>query len=270
MKKIFISVFCIFLSAFALNAQDTASQVKDSVTVKAQETVSSTTQDFMTKKDGTTIVVKIISVSDDIVEYKRANYLDGPTFSISVLDIDCITYANGDVQKFENVEAQKVVDKGITIGMPYSEYKHFYKSSDYSRQDGDRFSPVASGVSSFFISGLGQMENDQFLKGICMLVGTYGLVVAGCFVGDKMKRADGTSYIKLNGKSYACWAGALAIDVWSICDAIKVAKIKNLYARDCQKIQASTCDIKIMPDLALASAGQNLKPTAGVALVVRF
>jgi len=247
MKKIILLIVCTILSALCAKAQD-----------------------LMTKTDGSTIQVKILSVSDEIVEYKRANYLDGPTFSISVLDLDSITYANGDVQKFEDVEAQAVEDKGVTLGMKYSEYKDLYDPHDYSYDQNDRFSPAVSGVASFFIAGLGQMINEQTLKGVGMLAGELGFFVAGYFVADKVKQEGNKTTIKANGWSIACWCASLAIDIWSICDAVNVAKIKNLYWRDCEHLISNSCEIKILPDLAFIPSGQGLQPTAGLALSIRF
>lgn len=232
--------------------------------------VSANAQDLITKKDGTTIDAKIISVSDEIVDYKRSNYLDGPTFSISVLDLDFIRYATGDVQKFENKEAEAVVEKGITLGMKYSEYKHLYDADDYYYDYRDHYSPAGSGISSFIFGGVGQMINGQTLKGIGMLFGTVGLAVTGFCVGDRVKNGDKT-VLKANGYSIACWCGAAAIDVWSIIDSVYVAKIKNLYWRDCEKLMAShPCDVKLRPDVSFVQTGQSLAPSAGIALAVRF
>ncbi len=232
--------------------------------------ISANAQDLITKKDGTTIDAKIISVSDNIVEYKRSNYLDGPTFSISVLDLDTIRYASGDVQKFEDKEAEAVTEKGITLGMKYSEYKHLYNAHDYVYDYRDHYSPVGAGLSSFIFGGVGQMMNGQTLKGIGMLVGTVGLTIAGFCVCDRVKEGDKT-VLYSNGGSIACWCGALAIDIWSIIDAVNVAKIKNLYWRDCEHLMASrSFDIKLRPDLAFVQTGQGLSPTAGVVLAIRF
>lgn len=247
MQKIFILLACVLLSSLSLKAQD-----------------------IITKKDGTAIDAKIIAVSDDIVDYKRSNYLDGPVFSISVLDIDRITYANGDVQKFENVEAQEATSRGITLGMKYSEYKNLYDHHEYIPDPRDHYYPVWSGFSSFIISGVGQIENGQTLKGIAMMVGDIGLVLTGCLVGDRVKRGNKT-VIHANGGTYACWCGALAIKALSVCDAIKVAKIKNLYWRDCESLMtASSCEIKFMPDLTFLPTAGGLQPAAGMTFAIRF
>jgi len=247
MKKILPLAALLFISAISVNAQD-----------------------LITKKDGTTIEAKIISVSDNIVEYKRSNYLDGPTFSISVLDLDTVRYASGDVQKFENEEAEAVSEKGITLGMKYSEYKHLYNARDYIYDYKDHYSPVGAGLSSFIFGGVGQMMNGQTLKGIGMLAGTVGLTIAGFFVADKVEDGNKT-VLHANGWSVACWCGALALDVWSIVDAVHVAKIKNLYWRDCEHLMASrSFDIKLRPDLAFVQTGQSLTPTAGMSIAIRF
>lgn len=48
------------------------------------------------------IEAQIIEVNSESVSYKKANYLDGPAFSVKITEISSIIYANGDVQAFNS------------------------------------------------------------------------------------------------------------------------------------------------------------------------
>lgn len=57
-------------------------------------------QDVIVQKDGSTIQAKVIKVSQSEVEYKKFSNLEGPTYSISTRDLQCINYENGTKDTF--------------------------------------------------------------------------------------------------------------------------------------------------------------------------
>jgi len=59
-------------------------------------------QDIIILKNSEKIEAQIIEVNSESVSYKKANYLDGPTFSVKITEISSIIYANGDVQAFNS------------------------------------------------------------------------------------------------------------------------------------------------------------------------
>jgi len=171
-------------------------------------------------------------------------------------------------------EIQKIKDKGITLRMAYDDYKDLYDPHDYIGSPSDYYSPAGSGIASFFIPGLGQIINGQSGKGIGIIAGDVALVAGGIIIGMACTKTNdqGKAVTSTGGAValVACLAGSLALDIWSIFDAVKVAKIKNLYYRDCEMLQSSSFDVKLLPELALAPTAQGLKPTAGMSLVIRF
>lgn len=66
-------------------------------------------QDMIVKKDGSIVKVKVIEVGEDAIKYKKADNLDGPTYSVSKSNLTSINYANGEVEKFDT--AEKVTKK---------------------------------------------------------------------------------------------------------------------------------------------------------------
>lgn len=162
----------------------------------------------------------------------------------------------------------------IALRMAYDDYKDLYDSRDYSHCIGDPYSPAAVGIASFFITGLGQMIIGDGGRGTWMLLGDIALVAAGISVAalTSTKDASGKSVPSTGGSIglVCCWSAALGLNIWSICDVVKRAKIKNLYYRDCEKLKYSSLDVKLMPDVALVPIGQDIKPVAGMTLSVSF
>lgn len=52
-------------------------------------------QDVIVKKDGSTILSKVLEVGQDVVKYKNFSNLDGPTYTISKSELQSINYQNG-------------------------------------------------------------------------------------------------------------------------------------------------------------------------------
>jgi len=251
MKKLLILSVCILVSALSVAAQD-----------------------IIVKRDRSVIKAKILSISDKEIQFKRSSYPDGPDYVLPVSDIASITFANGEKQVFESEREKEILEKGITPGMSYRDYKKFYDQRDYVYSPTDRYSPVIAGVCSFLVPGLGQMINGQVGKGIGITLGSIAMITGGCMalIFCKEKNDKGQITLTTGGTACftACFTGSLVLDIWSIFDAVKVAKIKNLYMRDCQQIIAHDCEIKLMPDLAFTPTASGLQPTAGLRLSVHF
>lgn len=67
--------------------------------------VSAEAQDVIVKKDGSTILAKVQTVGDDVVEYKKHSNLNGPTYKINVDKLLSINYENGEKDTFESVSS---------------------------------------------------------------------------------------------------------------------------------------------------------------------
>ncbi len=78
MKKIII-LFFIFTSALTVSAQD-----------------------VIVKKDGSTILSKVIEIGTTEVKYKKWNNQNGPNYTIAKSDVQAINYENGEKETFGN------------------------------------------------------------------------------------------------------------------------------------------------------------------------
>lgn len=80
-------------------------------------------QDVIVKKDGSTILSKVLEVNQDNVKYKKHSNPNGPTYTVSIADIMAINYANGEKDTFDakisssesqsanNSSASKLIEK---------------------------------------------------------------------------------------------------------------------------------------------------------------
>jgi len=181
-------------------------------------------------------------------------------------------------QKEDSEKIRQIREKGIKTRMAYCDYKDLYDAKEYIHMYGDPYSPVGAGIASFLIPGLGQILNEQTGKGIGMLLGNLALCIGAVTINvccADVTRDDTGKITRrtvkpggIAGMSVAL-AGALAIDIWSICDAVHVAKIKNLYARDCMLL-SNRLDVKLLPSLSFANSAQGVQPAPGMTLAINF
>ena len=63
-------------------------------------------QDVIVKKDGSTIISKVLEVNIADIKYKKFSNLNGPTYTISKSDVMAINYKNGEKDVFNNNTSQ--------------------------------------------------------------------------------------------------------------------------------------------------------------------
>lgn len=93
--------------------------------------------------------------------------------------------------------------------------------------------------------------------------------------GEYMKDSDG-HYIITDEKAAGKWVGAIVgvglgsmvYYIWNICDAVKVAKVKNMYYQDLAGGRAM--EFSLPPSFDYAMTSDGTKPVAGMTLAVRF
>jgi TM2 domain-containing membrane protein YozV len=151
----------------------------------------------------------------------------------------------------------------------YRELKSRYEAQvkSYSFQKGDPYNPSSAGAASFFIPGLGQMMSGETGRGLCFL-GGFTAVLVTCFAVS-YSYVDKPEYESAPGAYFAMAGiiGALSIDLWSVSDAVKVAKIKNLALRDRKK---TSVDLNITSFLDTSNTILAHKPALGISLKITF
>lgn len=64
-------------------------------------------QDVIVKKDGSTILSKVLEVGENEVKYKRFDNLNGPTYTISKSELQAINYQNGAKDTFSTPKREE-------------------------------------------------------------------------------------------------------------------------------------------------------------------
>ena len=140
----------------------------------------------------------------------------------------------------------------VRMGQKFNQNKLRYNSALYIPQPGDPYNPSVAGIASFFIPGLGQMLSGEVGRGLGFLGGYMGTSFI-CMTGMAIAQGDYSydydsefnhSYNRNNaelgfGLFIVGGVAMLGTYIWSIVDAIKVAKVNNMYMQDLRKDQVS-------------------------------
>ncbi|NDV47709.1 hypothetical protein D0T49_11690 [Paludibacter sp. 221] len=158
----------------------------------------------------------------------------------------------------------------------YKLNKQHYNYQLYIPQYDDPHSPALAGVASFFIPGLGQMISGEVGRGFAFLGG-----VAGCYVLTSI----GMMQLTLNNMDYDPYystgvstrglgtiflglAGIVVLDIWSIVDAVRVAKVNNMYIQDIRN--TSRIEWEMSPYVEPISFNNTTSASVGFTMRMRF
>ncbi len=130
--------------------------------------------------------------------------------------------------------------------MKYRDLKELYDYKDYTKDMRQDYRPGGVGVASYLIPGLGEMICGEGWRGAAFMAGWLAC-----------------HYITLTGiaelSDALYWsgiAGAQALRVISCVDAIRVAKVKNMYS--------------LYPSMTYIKTVDGIQPTAGLTFALRF
>ncbi len=169
-----------------------------------------------------------------------------------------------------SVDGEQV--KEIVEGMKYKELKKIYNYKDWN-SDADRYEPGLMSACSFIIPGLGQMICGEVGRGFGWFggaVGCWALVGlgAGLEAYGSLENVNNRG-ISLTGTilTIAAYVGVGAIEVCSIIDASRVAKVKNMYDQDLKKRNYS---LNLYPSVNYVKMAGGVQPATGLTLAMRF
>jgi len=230
-------------------------------------------QDLITKKDGTDIQAKILEVTSTEVKYKKYSNLEGPTFTLLKSDILIVRYENGENEVFSASPKASAFNTSNDVfpGMRYRNYKDFYNTRNYVKQPGDPYTPFWIGFGDFIIPGLGNAINGEWGRAAGFFFSNLGLGVLG-LTQVSVVTTSYDSHYEYTGLYWAIMAARIGLNVWSICDAVHVAKVKNMYNQDL-RAQRAALDFKIEPFFAYTPtsiSSNNFTPTAGLTMKLSF
>ena len=217
--------------------------------------VSAAAQDFVTKRNGEDIAAIVDEIGPDYVRFRLWDEPDGVTYTMLKNEILMIRYATGRNEVFDQMSSLAVAPM-----MKYKEMAKIYDYRLYQKSLYDRYSPAGSGVASFFIPGLGQMICGEWGRGFAWLGGH-----VGCYMLTGISAIAESDTLVLMSI-----AGLLAIDICSIVDGVRVAKVKNMYMEDLRKSGYYGLDVDIYPSVNYVRTTSGVQPTAGMTLALRF
>jgi TM2 domain-containing membrane protein YozV len=155
----------------------------------------------------------------------------------------------------------------ITGNDHYSFNKTKYDYRTYSFKKGDPYNPSSAGFASLIIPGLGQMISGETGRGLLFLTGFTGCLVATMAgIINLGNSYEGESTVGAQ-VAFAGLVGAACIDLWSVGDAVRVAKVNNLALRVKHK---TSYNLNIKPFLNTPDYGRKHNIPIGLALKVTF
>lgn len=217
--------------------------------------ISVPAQDYITRKSGEELAVIVEEVGPDYVKYRLYNEPEGTSYVENKTDLVLIRHASGRVEILSDT-TPAIAAPGL---MKYRQLKKIYNYKEYVPTLYDRHSPGWSGVASFFIPGLGQMICGEVGRGFAWLGGSVACMAA----------ANIFTVAEMPALSLAFSAGALAIDICSIVDGVRVAKVKNMYENDL-RCEGYAFDVDLYPSVDYIQTANGVQPTAGMTLAFRF
>lgn len=192
------------------------------------------------------------------------------TIFIIIAALFCATSINA--QKINNVNAEGYLysyraAEEVEVGMKYKELKKVYDPKMYTPVHTDRYNPNLAGLSSFFMPGLGQMTCKENGRGWAFLGSYIGcfLITSACTNATLMGTENTVIDLVAGLGSIAC----ATINIWSIVDAVKVAKVKNMYDQDLKKKYFQP-EVSMHPSVSYMNTANGPIPTAGMSLALRF
>ena len=227
-------------------------------------------QDVITLKDGSDVQAKILEVTPTEIKYKKYSYPDGPLFTIRKSDVLIVRYENGERDVFlENKQTSENVPNttdNVVDGMKYSEYRKLYNTKNYHSQPTDPYSRGWAGVASALIPGLGQCVDGEWGRGFLFIMGSIGIGIL-----TNSQRFNDHGYTYYSDLYFAFLCAGIAYDIWSICDAVHVAKVKNMYYQDIRGQRSAQLEYSVSPFVALTpNFGNGSQPLAGLSLRLSF
>jgi TM2 domain-containing membrane protein YozV len=113
-----------------------------------------------------------------------------------------------------------------------------YNSRNYIYQTGDPYKPSVAGFTSFLIPGLGQMISGEVVRGGVFLGGFAGgaiMIIAGVnqsYTYTENSPGNEGDLVLVASLVAIGFISMVVVDIWSIVDAIHVAKVNNLAFRN--------------------------------------
>lgn len=258
-------------------------------------------QDTIVFKSNELKIVKVTQVKSNEIICKSFSNLEGPDYIYEIAKIKEIRYHNGSVEVYNlpddeveyvnDIPVKKYEEITPATDLPnvkklntYSERCEYYKGVHYHREFGDPYNLWVAGIASYFVPGLGQMVSGETGRGFAFLGGfsaAYIVTIVGVSSMYATTKYDynydypipySTPNQNSTGSIITIGGGLamLGIYIWSIVDAVNVARVNNLYDRDLRKNSQLNLQLTPFIDARSTSLSLNNKPAVGLSLKLNF
>jgi hypothetical protein len=162
---------------------------------------------------------------------------------------------------------------GSFVNAQYRINKTKYDYRTYLFEESDRYTPGGAGVASLFIPGLGQAISGEPARGLAFFGGVTACAVVSSIGILRLVQTIGTGISGEDPKQGGLFMmaagsiGMVGVDIWSVVDAVRVAKVNNLAFRDKNKTSYS---FQIQPCINTTFYARNKSIPVGLSLKVRF
>ena len=212
---------------------------------------------------------EVIEATDVIFGPSRVSYklFSEPSGSMYFVDTDRVAriyFENGQTM---NLLPSPVLTSGRRVS--YSELKNYYNYKFYQPQAADPYDPVWLGVASGIVPGLGQCLEGEWGTGILMFLGSSAAIytTAKTFRIRDYSTEDlrEVHEVQVSLGSLFFLGCAVALDALSVIDAVKIAKVKNMYYQDIRE-PLTAASLHLEPFFALTTTPATPSGAAGKAV----
>ena len=155
---------------------------------------------------------------------------------------------------------------GIQVEGQYRENKKIYDPKCYDYQKDDPYNVAGAALASVVIPGLGQAVAGEPARGGSIMAGCLGCwMLTFTLAKATIKPQKDKIFPDLNPTPLIGLLGALGIHIWSVDDAIRVAKVNNLAYRD---RKGASLEWRVNPTVITSTTNHALAP--GLSLHVEW
>lgn len=212
-------------------------------------------QDVIFKKDGSYIDVRVLHVSNNAILYKPFHSTNDAILSISPTEIEGIQFENGNSYVPSSNSDISASNREMPFPIPsYRSLRGKYALEMYSQYSSDKYNPGLCGLASAILPGLGQGLAQEWGRWLGFFLGSTSLGII-CYAS--------------NNETVVIFSaiGLAVLDIYSIVDAVHIAKVKNLYIKN--KL-SENANLTITPTLMLGNYEAEQSPLLGLSMRLSF
>lgn len=213
-------------------------------------------QDYIYTAKGQVIEATDVIFGPSKISYHLYSDAVGPMLSIDTSDVKMIMYENGEKLDLRPRKGQP------TPGLKYPDIKDYYNYKEYVREQGDPYNPPLLGLASFLLPGLGQIIEDEWFTGLLFFGGslamdyvTLSTIKTSYDVTGEDESQVIVKTLNVSWGTVIALAGSIALRAFAASDAVKIAKVKNMYIKDMQ-LQPN---LSYVPGTAAPAPGLSLR-----------